>query len=261
VLEKNKVKEKILSGKKVVGVFGGIGNASAVEILALAGMDYYLIDTEHGPFDVETASKLIIAAEARGITPMVRVKDFNRNSVLKMLDVGAMGIMVPFIKTVDEVKALVSYAKYSPIGERGCAFARKAGYGLEPLAQGEIQDYFDWANENTILMPQCETVEALSCIEEITAIEGVDAIFVGPFDLSVSMGMPKQFDDPVFIAALERILKACKNEDVFSFTLGTSPQHAQQMFDMGFDGVFGSDTGLLAAGTTQYLKAIRDLGF
>lgn len=261
MLGTNKVKEKILSGGKVVGAFMNLGSTGVVEVLGQAGLDFVMIDTEHGPFDVETASQYIMASEIRGMAPFVRVKDSNRNSILKMLDVGAMGMLIPFIKTVDEVKELVSYGKYRPIGDRGCGFGRKACYGLEPLAAGNIQEYFDWANENTLLIPQCETVEALECIEEIAAVEGVDGIFIGPFDLSVAMGIPKQFDSPEFMAAIERVLKACKAANKFCFTLGMSPEDAKNKFEMGFDGVLSGDATFLAAGVLQYLGAIKALGY
>ncbi len=260
MLGKNKIKEKMENGGKVAGAFMSLGYSGVVEILAMAGLDFIMIDTEHGPFDVETASQLIIAAENRGMTPFVRVKDFHRNSILKMLDVGAMGLLIPFIKTVDEVKELVSYGKYKPIGDRGCGFGRKSGYGLEQMV-ANIEDYFNWANENTLLIPQCETVEALESIEDIVAIKGVDAIFIGPFDLSVAMGIPKQFNHPDFLAAQDRVLKACKKENKYCFTLGMNPADAKAKFDLGFDGVLTGDTTFLTTGVMSYVKGIRDLGY
>ena len=253
MLSNNKVKEKMASGKKVIGSFFSLGSTAVVEILGLAGLDFIMIDTEHGPFDVETAASFIMASELRGMTPMVRVKDYKRNSVLKMLDVGAMGLLVPFIKTVEEVKELVSYGKYRPVGDRGCGFGRKAGFGLEPMV-ANINNYFNWANNETLIIPQCETVEALECIEEIAAIEGVDGIFIGPFDLSIAMNIPRQFSHPDFIAANQRVLKACKDNGKFCWTLGMTPDDAKAKFESGFDGVLSADTAFLAGGVTQFLK-------
>ena len=261
MLTKNKVVDKIEHGGKAIGAFFNLGCTAAAEILAQAGLDFIVIDTEHGPFDVETASELITACEVRGMTPFVRVKDYNRNSVLKMLDVGAMGLLIPFIKTVDEVKELVCYGKYRPVGDRGCGFGRKSGYGMEPLVAGDIRDYFKWANENTLLITQCETVECLENIEEISAVEGVDAIFIGPFDLSVAMGIPKQFDAPEFIAAMDRVLKACKKNGKLCFTLGMNPEDAKKKLDWGFDGVLSGDTTFLISGVSQYLSGIHSLGY
>ena len=129
----NKVKAKMDQGQKVIGSFFTMGSVPVLEILSMAGLDFLMIDTEHGPYDVETAQQLIIACESRGITPFVRVKDYNRNSVLKMLDVGAMGLLIPFIKNVDQVKELVGYAKYKPVGERGFGGGRVVTYNMDPV--------------------------------------------------------------------------------------------------------------------------------
>ena len=169
MLVNNRIREKMARGEKVAGAFFTLGSVAAVEVLAQAGLDFLMIDTEHGPFDVETASQFIIASELRGMTPFVRVKDYSRNSVLKMLDVGAMGLLVPYIKTPDQVRELVSYGKYRPIGDRGCGFGRKTCYGLEPMV-AKIEDYFAWANRETLIIPQCETAEALENIEEIAEL-------------------------------------------------------------------------------------------
>jgi 4-hydroxy-2-oxoheptanedioate aldolase len=178
-----------------------------------------------------------------------------------MLDIGAMGLLIPFIKTVDEIRDVVGYGKYPPTGERGCGFGRKSGYGMESLAAGNIEDYFKWANENQLLIPQCETVECLECIEDVAAIDGVDGIFIGPFDLSVSMGIPKQFTNPKFTAALERVLKACKAANKFCFTLGMTPEDCRKRFEQGFDGTLTGDTTFLISGVSQYLSGLKAIGY
>lgn len=254
----NPVREKMARGEKVIGAFYTLGCMPAVEILAGLGLDFIMIDTEHGPFDVDTAWKLAVACENRGMTPFVRVKDYNRNSVLKMLDIGAMGLLIPFIKTVDQVKELVSYGKYKPVGDRGFGGGRMVNYFVDPVV-GKVTDYFEWANRETLLIPQCETVEALEAIEEITAIEGVDGIFVGPFDLSVAMGIPQQFDNPVFLAAVDRVLAACKKNGKFCWTLGMTAEETKKKLAMGFDGILTFDTAFLISGAKEYLKAVREV--
>lgn len=260
MITNNKIRAKMQEGKKVTGAFFGLDSTASVEVLGQAGLDFIMIDTEHGPIDVETASQFVIACELWGMTPFVRVKDHNRNSILKMLDIGAMGLLIPFIKTPDEVRELVGYGKYRPIGDRGFGPTRKNGYAQDPMIN-KIEDYFEWANRETLLIPQCETVEALESIEEITAIEGVDGIFVGPFDLSVAMGIPKQFSAPVFVEAMQRVLAACKKNGKFCWTLGMTPQDAKAKFEMGFDGALALDTDFLAAGVRQYIEGIKKLGY
>ncbi|MFC2663000.1 MAG: HpcH/HpaI aldolase/citrate lyase family protein, partial [Eubacterium sp.] len=201
----NLLKEKIEKGEKAVGTFFELGSTIAAECLALGGMDYIIIDTEHGPFETESVMEYVCAAQRRNMTPLVRVKDASRAAILKNLDVGAMGLIIPDVRSVDEVKQIIRYGKYYPQGERGVAFARGCGYGFsEPMP---IKEYFQDANQNTMLIPQCETRECLDCIEDVVSLDGVDGIFIGPFDLSTALGKPGEFEDPEVKSAIARILK------------------------------------------------------
>ena len=128
--------------------------------------------------------------------------------MLKLLDVGVQGLIVPNVKTLAQVQELVNYAKYYPIGQRGFCPSRKDGWGFDGL--GSVPETMRHFNGETLLFPQCETAEALAIIEDICAVDGVDGIFVDPFDLSISMGMPGQFDAPEFQAAVTRIVAACR---------------------------------------------------
>ena len=256
-MENNKIKKMMAEGKKVLGAFFNLASVQAIETLSMSGLDFIMLDTEHGPYDVETASSFVIACEARGLTPIIRVKDYQRNSVLKMLDIGGMGVLVPFVKTVDEVKQAVSYGTYRPIGDRGYGMTRKNCFCLDPITQ-RAEDYFNWANSETLIIPQCETQEALDCIEEIAALEGVDGVFVGPFDLSVSMGIPTQFTNERFVAALNRVLAACRQNHKFCWILALTPEDATEKLKMGFDGVVAADSTFLCNGARSYTDKIRE---
>ena len=133
----------------------------------------------------------------------MRVRDSSRAAVLHALDLGARGIIIPDVQSVEEARRLVEYAKYHPLGARGFAFSRSAKYGFLPELK-QIGDYFTATNQRTILMPQCETAGALEHIEEIAALDGIDGIFVGPYDLSVALGAPARFATPRFAEALDR---------------------------------------------------------
>lgn len=234
---KNLLREKIMNGEKTVGTFFEAGNASVAEALALTDLDYMLIDTEHGPFDVESVMLMLRGAELHGTTALVRVKDSNRNSILKMLDIGAGGLIIPQVHSLEEIKKIVEYGKYFPVGQRGVAFARGAGYGYLEHAKGDINDYFATCNRETLLIPQCETKGCLENIEEIAKVDGIDGIFVGPYDLSVAMGIPTQFDKPEFKAALERILKAVKDAGKFTIIYCADFNVANTRLKQGFDSV------------------------
>jgi len=232
----NQVKDKIINGKKVLGTFFELGGSNVVECLGLAGLDFLIIDAEHGPFDVESSMDFIRAAELRNITPFVRIRDVSRSSVLKMLDIGAKGLIVPCVDTVDQIKDLIAWAKYYPTGRRGFFMARSAGYGFEDFAKN-VDEYFRICNDKTLLIPQCETLGALENIEEIVNLDGVDGIFVGPYDLSIALGKPAKFDDEEIVNAISRILKACKDAGKFSFIYTGDNETAKRYLAQGFDGV------------------------
>lgn len=117
---------------------------------------------------------------------------------------------MPQLETVEQARQLVGWAKFAPVGNRGYCPSRDGGWGLDENYAGGMSGYMDWANRNTMLIPQCETAGCLEHIEEIVAIEGVDGIFIGPFDLSIALGIPGRFDDPRHIAAVERVRLACE---------------------------------------------------
>lgn len=232
----NLLKKKMLQGDKAVGTFFELGSNTAVECLKYTGLDFFIIDTEHGPFDIESSMDFIRTSELGTVVPLARIKEISRPAVLKMLDIGAKGLIVPCVETVEQVKNLVEWAKYYPMGKRGFFVARPAGYGYESFAQN-IDEYFKTCNEETLLIPQCETMGCLENIEEIVSIEGVDGIFLGPYDLSIGMGRPAQFDDPEFLQAVARVLKACKAAGKFSFIYTGSNTAAKKYLTDGFDAV------------------------
>jgi len=236
---KNLLKEKMQKGEKAVGTFFELGSDTAVECLRHTGLDFFIIDTEHGPFDIESSMGFIRTAELGNVAPLARIREISRPAVLKMLDIGAKGIIVPCVDSLEQVKSLVEWAKYYPVGKRGFFTARPAGYGYDSFARN-IDEYFRICNEETLLIPQCETVGCLESIEEIVNTEGVDGIFIGPYDLSIGIGKPAQFDSPEFTGAVARVLKACKAAGKFSFIYTGSNTMAKQYLSQGFDAVAAS---------------------
>jgi len=255
---KNNLKEKLVSGSKAIGTFFEVGGETAVEGLGYTGLDYIIIDTEHGPFEVESTMGLIRAAELKELVPLVRIKDVSRPSVLKNLDIGAMGLVVPCVETVEEAKSLVEWAKYYPVGKRGFFTARKAGFGYEEFTKN-VKEYFQTCNRETLLIPQCETKGCLDNIEEIAALEGVDGIFIGPYDLSIGLGIPAQFDEPIFNEAVARILKACIDNNKLSFILTVNPAMAIGYLEQGFDSVaISTDIAFYIAGIKSMVDGIKN---
>ncbi len=230
---------------KTVGTFFEMGGCGAMESLTRTGLDYVIIDTEHGCFSEESVADYIRAAENGSLLPYVRIGDVRRPYVLRMLDIGARALIVPNITSVEQVQDLVSFAKFAPIGKRGYCPTRTSGWGSDPWAR-DISQYMKRCNHRCKVIPQCETKEALEQIEEIVKLDGVDGIFVGPCDLSIALGVPLQFDSPVMIQAIDRILKACKNSQKEALIFAGTPEEGKQWLEKGFDSVTCSlDTSTL----------------
>ena len=252
---KNNVRERMLAGEKTLGTFMVIGSGTSAECIGLAGYDYVIIDTEHGPFNPDSAIDYIRAAKLYGTTPFVRVQDTTRPSILKMLDGGAMGLIIPQIHSVKEIRRIVEYGKYPPVGSRGVAPSVGTAFWQEDYAQHGLAQTFETANRETMLFPQCETIECLEHIEEIAGIDGVDGIFVGPFDLSVAMGIPLDFEHPDFKAALRRILDACKAAGKPTIIYAGTEEDARKDFAMGFTSVAYNQDGALLIEALKAAKA------
>lgn len=249
----NKLREKMLRHEKTLGTFFELGSATAVECLGLSGLDYIIIDTEHGAFDPLSALDFIRAAKLYDVTPLARVQEVNRPSILKLLDAGAMGLIIPDVKTVEEARQIVSWGKYAPLGSRGVAPSAGTDFWMKDYAQQGLDHYFEVSNRETLLIPQCETAGCLEHIEEIVSTPGIDGIFVGPFDLSTAMGIPGQFDREEFQAALKRVQKACAEAGKPCMIYAANEEAIKMGFAMGYDSVaYNMDASML-------IKAYQEL--
>ncbi|MBP1931927.1 HpcH/HpaI aldolase family protein [Ammoniphilus resinae] len=184
---KNRVKEKIKQGEKVLGCFLNIYSPALVELMGYAGFDFIVIDNEHGGFSDSELENLIRAAECVDIVPIIRIA-YDPSSIQKALDRGARGIQVPMVNTKEDAERIVKLAKYPPFGTRGAAFS------IRPAKYGRIsgEQFLDHEDENTMIIVHIETPEAARNFEEIIQVPGIDVAFIGPTDLSVNMGYKKE---------------------------------------------------------------------
>ncbi len=201
----NTVKAKLRQGECVYGT--SLEDCLAPEIpvtLAAAGLDFFFIDTEHSPASYGEIQALCRTAHDAGIVPLVRVTENVPHLITRALDVGASGVVVPRIKSAEEVRAIVRCVKFPPLGERG--------YGLRSVhtdLKGELTPAaIESSNRETMVVPMIETREALEAVEAIAAVPGVDALFLGPYDLTLALGILEQFDSPVFWNAVDRVITA-----------------------------------------------------
>ena len=250
---KNAILEKFRRGEPSLGIISHLLSAPAIEVLAYTGMDYVLIDLEHSPIGAEHAARLVGVAQGAGLAPLVRVDGIGRSQILKMLDVGAAGLVVPQLETVEQARKLVSYAKFPPLGNRGYCPTRDGGWGSGSCYERGMDGYMAEANASTLLIPQCETAGCLEHIEEIAAVEGVDGIFIGPFDLSVALNKPGEFGTQEFKDAIDRILKACKDAGKFAMLYTGDAKSTRAYFEQGFD------AAAVSLDTKFYINAFRNL--
>lgn len=200
---KNPLKEKLKNGEAVIGTFIQIGHPDVAEILSGVGFDWLLLDAEHSPMGLESLQQLMQAMNGSNCIPMVR-PEWNEPVIIKrVLDIGAYGVLIPWVNSKEEAEKAVQYCKYPPEGIRGFG-PRRAGM-FDP-------DYFKTANEEILVAVQIETAKAVNNIDEILSVPGIDACYVGPADLSVSMGfgMPIKWDEPRYLAAFDQVLDAAK---------------------------------------------------
>ena len=252
---RNRFFEKYIAGELSLGTFTHLLSAPAIEALARAGLDYVIIDMEHSPIGAEHAAELVGVASGAGLAPFVRVDAIQRSPVLKMLDVGAAGLIVPGVETVDEVKKLVEYAKFAPLGGRGYCPSRDGGWGMAECYAEGMGGYMERANHNTLLLPQCETMGCLENIDEILGMDGVDGIFIGPFDLSIALGIPGDFANERHINAVAHVLDVCKKHGKLSVMFCGSAEAANGYFKQGFDSVTVSlDISVMADAFVDVVK-------
>jgi 4-hydroxy-2-oxoheptanedioate aldolase len=202
MLVENKTKAKLREGGLAVGCAMMFVQPAIVEYLGRAGFDWVLFDGEHGPVSPESVELGVIAAENVGLTPLARVPVNRPEVILRFMDTGLAGVLVPHVDTADDARAAVRSIKYHPLGERGLAGVRAAGYGA--ISQTE---YVARANAETMLLVMIESVAAVENIEAIAAVEGLDVLNVGTSDLSQSMGRPGSKDDPELIEMVQTVIR------------------------------------------------------
>lgn len=248
----NPLKEKMKSGQVAVGTFINFYAPSVVEIVGYAGLDYIVIDDEHGAFTYPQIEELIRAAEISGTTALVRVS-YDDSAIQKALDRGAMGIQVPMVNNKKDAEAVVRKAKYAPIGTRGIAYSVRAA----KFGKYKGKEYLDSADENTLVVVHIETQEAVDNFDEIAGVPGVDVVFVGPTDLSVSMGYKEEgANHPKVQAVVKDLLARGKEKGVIMGTLAMGAKDVKRCADDGAGYVITVASGLIS----EKIKELVDAG-
>jgi 2-keto-3-deoxy-L-rhamnonate aldolase RhmA len=245
------LRARIRAGDKLLGCFLTWPVGGAIELLALAGFDFVVIDVEHGFHDVESIENLVRAADAAGIPAIVRPPRFDSDVASRALDAGAAGILAPRVASAADARTTVENVKFAPEGRRGLGGVRANRYGTQPLAE-----FVRESNERTVVAIQIETPGALVELEGIAALPGVDVLYVGPNDLTQALGIPGKIDDARYTEALDRVVAAAaRNGKRAGIMLGRREQ-ILALADTGFRFLTTSDRTMLLESARAWRGAL-----
>jgi 2-dehydro-3-deoxyglucarate aldolase/4-hydroxy-2-oxoheptanedioate aldolase len=247
------LRERIHAGETTFGAWLGLGSPLGAELLGRAGFDWLVVDLEHGAATESELLAHLTAIEVTGTAAIVRPQSGERLRIGRALDLGAAGIVVPRLDTADQAREAVTFLRYPPDGQRGVALLTR-GARLGSVAHSAIAT----VNRDIVGIIQIETPSSLEQADEIAAIDGVDVLFVGPADLSHSLGVPGQFDNATYLAGLERVVAACRAHGKAAGILLYDPASFGPHLEMGFTFVgLGADLSFVAGGAKAALAAAR----
>jgi 2-dehydro-3-deoxyglucarate aldolase/4-hydroxy-2-oxoheptanedioate aldolase len=254
-MRENPVKRTLANGGVSLGTMAFEFNTTGLARLAAgAGAEFVVFDQEHTGWSVETIRMLVATSGATSMVPMVRVPTTQYHLIARVLDVGARGIMVPMVESPEQARLIVQSAKYPPVGRRGAAF----GVAHDDYTGGDVGEKIRSANAELLLIAQMETVAGVECVEELAAVDGIDVLWVGHFDLTNFMGIPAQFTHPRYSEAIKRVIAAAEAAGKTAGIMAGSVEDAQQALDQGFRIVaYSGDLWLYQRALSEGLATIR----
>ena len=245
--------KKFKKGEALYGPFASLCSCDAVEMFGLAGFDFVIVDCEHGASDPNIAQNMLRAADSHQLPAITRVPNAMPSTILKFLDIGSSGIMVPLVHTPEIAKQVAESARYCPRGKRGYASMRSAFYGFL-----DVPSHVAKTNAEVFVMVQAESVQAVENIDAIAATEGVDSVFVGTYDLSQSMGIPGQVNDPKMVTAIEKVVKSVRAAGKVAGIYAGTVENAKRYVGLGYQFIaYSGDVGMLAGAARDSVKALK----
>ncbi|HUS07614.1 MAG TPA: aldolase/citrate lyase family protein [Bryobacteraceae bacterium] len=251
----NRFRQRLRDGEVVLGQMAlefftpGLG-----PMLAAAGMEFVIYDMEHGRCELSLVAEMIASCRGSDLVPIVRVPDLNFHPLSRVLDIGARGVMVPRVETRAQAEEIVAQLKYAPQGKRGVAL----GLAHDLYRPGGAE-YFAQANEDTAVLLLLETEKAFENLDAIVSVPGVDVAWLGHFDLTVSMGIPAQFEHPRFLAAMDALVASCRRHQVAPGFLPATPESALHWIQKGFRAIsLGSDVGLFLDALRRFRTSLTE---
>jgi len=242
--------ERLRHNELLLGTMLTIPAPEVGEMIAKCGFDWLFMDGEHSPMSTLDWQRMLQAVAGRA-TAIIRVPEKSEVAIKKMLDIGADGIIAPQVNSADEARRIVEWCKYPPQGVRGVGLARAQGYGLD------FASYVESANDDIAVIIQAEHIDAVNNIDDIVKVEGIDAIFIGPYDLSASMNKMGQVDDAEVIAAIDLVTRACQQNNIALGYFGVDADSVKPYIDKGYKLICtGVDAGFVIQGAQQVLQQL-----
>lgn len=242
--------------RPTIGTWLTLNDPAIAEIMTVAGFEWLAVDLEHSLLTLESAGELIRVIELCGASPLVRLTSNDPDQIKRVMDAGAHGVIVPMVLCADDAARAVAGTRYPPVGTRGVGLGRAHGYGAE------FEEYWDWQVEGPIVIVQIEHREALNNLNEILEVPGVDGLLIGPYDLSSSMGIPGEFDDPRYTESLEIIRSTARSLGVAAGIHIVEPDVSElkRAVAEGYTFIaYGVDFRFLDAGARRGVEVMREL--
>jgi 2-dehydro-3-deoxyglucarate aldolase len=249
------LKSRLSKGDLTIGSWITLGHPSIAEIMASAGFDWLVLDMEHSVLELSEIQTLIQVLDGKQCPSIVRLTSNHPDQIKRVMDAGATGVMVPMVKSAEDARAAVQSVYYPPRGQRGVGLARAQGYG------SSFQKYRSWLEENAVIVAMIEHVDAVNSIDEILAVDGIDAYIIGPYDLSGSMGRPGDLDHPDVQSAIARVLEAGHRSGKPGgiHVIEPNQDELQRRIAAGFNFLgYGLDIRILDSVCRSHMKAIRE---
>jgi 2-dehydro-3-deoxyglucarate aldolase/4-hydroxy-2-oxoheptanedioate aldolase len=255
-MRENMARRALAAGGVAVGTMIFEFNTTGIgRIAAEAGADFVIYDMEHTGWSIETIRMLMATTRAAETVPMVRVPATQYHLLARPLDVGAMGLMVPMVEDGEQARLVVQSAKYPPDGRRGCAF----GVAHDDYTGGDVFGKMTSANDEVMLIAQIETARGVENVDAIAAVEGIDCVWIGHFDLTASLGIAAQFDHPDFHRAVDRVVEAGQRHGKAVGIMASGVANAEDWLKRGFRAVaYSGDLWIYQQALAQGIAAIRD---
>jgi 2-keto-3-deoxy-L-rhamnonate aldolase RhmA len=245
-------RKRLRAGELLVGTNITLASPEVAEILTSTGYDWLFLDAEHTPLQALQIQRLLQAA-GPGMPCLVRLPASDETAIKKALDTGAAGIIAPMVNSAEHAQQVVRFSKYSPLGTRGVGLGRAHGYGLQ------FQEYVQHANENVAVVIQVEHIQAVENIDSIAQVEGLDAVLLGPYDLSASLGRLGEVEHPEVISAIQRVTGACQQAGIPLGVFGVSAEAVKPFIERGYTLIVaGVDTMMLCQAAKKLLAQVKE---